>query len=179
MRPVGSTRPRAYGLPKIHKPRPIPVRHIISMSGSPQYAISKWLADLLQPVLKKYSCHCVRDSFDFSTIIKETKIIPGAVMCSYDVVSLLTSVPLAEVIDICADTLYRDSDSRYLLQIKDSVLFSVHDHRSESWMLCEIRMRSSSALRSFGVRVWSSVWSSDSTKMPFCFFKNCSKHGFL
>ena len=59
---------------------------------------------------------------------------------------------------------------RDLLQIEDSVLYSVHDHRSESWMLCEIRMRSSSALGSFGVRVWSSVWSSDSTKTP-CFFK--------
>ena len=31
-------------------------------------------------------------------------------MYLYDVVSLFTHVPLAEVIDICADTLYRDPD---------------------------------------------------------------------
>ena len=29
-------------------------------------------------------------------------------MCSYDVTSLLTSIPLAETIDICMDSLYRD-----------------------------------------------------------------------
>ena len=33
-------------------------------------------------------------------------------MCSFDVVSLFTNVPLEETIDICADALYRRDDNK-------------------------------------------------------------------
>ena len=35
IRPVGSSRPQMYGLPKVHKPS-MPLRPILSMLGSPQ-----------------------------------------------------------------------------------------------------------------------------------------------
>ena len=38
----GSVRPLMYGLPKIHKPY-VPLRPILSMRGSAQYDLSKWL----------------------------------------------------------------------------------------------------------------------------------------
>ena len=46
----GSSRPRMYGLPKNHKSS-CPLRPILSMSSSPQYAVSRWLCSLLKPVL--------------------------------------------------------------------------------------------------------------------------------
>ena len=62
IRPTGSSRPRMYGLPKTHKTN-IPLRPILSMTGSSHHELSKWLASLLEPVLKRFSTHCIRDSF--------------------------------------------------------------------------------------------------------------------
>ena len=49
IRPTGSQRPRMYGLPKIHKQN-APCRPILSMIGSAQHELAKFLAALLQPV---------------------------------------------------------------------------------------------------------------------------------
>ena len=63
---TGSTRRRIYGLPKVHKPQPIPLRPIFSMIGSPQHQMANWLAEILQPVLDKYASHVIKDSFEFA-----------------------------------------------------------------------------------------------------------------
>ena len=105
--PTGSTRPRMYGLPKIHK-KNIPLRPILSMSSSPQYKISKWLCAMLQTVLTLYNRHCVKDTFEFVDKIRKSKFESCGYMCSYDVVSLFTNVPLRETIDICAAALYHN-----------------------------------------------------------------------
>ena len=107
--PVGSQRPRMYGLPKTHKPD-VPLRPILSMCGSAQYSISKWLCELLSPVVKYFGARCVKDSFTFSDAVKTSGLSRNGYMCSFDVVSLFTNVPLAEVIDICADALFRNDD---------------------------------------------------------------------
>ena len=46
IRPLGYTRPRMYGLPKIHK-NGCPLRPILSMTGSPQFAVFQWLCRIL------------------------------------------------------------------------------------------------------------------------------------
>ena len=107
--PVGSTRHQMYGLPKVHK-QSTPLRPILSMCGSAQYDTSKWLCKVLEPVVQFYSQRCVKDSFTFSDAIKLKDFPNGGYMCSFDVVSLFTNVPLNEVIDICADALYRNDD---------------------------------------------------------------------
>ena len=107
--PNGSVRPRLYGLPKVHKTG-VPLRPILSMSGSPQYRISKWLCEMLKPVVNYYGTRCVQDSFVFSDTVKATKLSQNGYMCSFDVVSLFTNVPLKEVIDICACAIYHDDD---------------------------------------------------------------------
>ena len=106
--PKGSSRPRMYGLPKIHKST-IPLRPILSMSGSPQYRVSVWLCKLLQSVLSLYSVHCVRDTFDFVELLSELSVPSEGCLCSFDVVSLFTNVPLSDTVDICADALFRNS----------------------------------------------------------------------
>ena len=61
--------------------------------------------------MDKYSSHVVSDSFCFSDIIRG---LAGpkrnAFMCSFDVKSLFTNVPIDETIKICLDTLYRSKD---------------------------------------------------------------------
>ena len=52
IRPTGSQRPQMYGLPKIHKPN-VPLRPILSMIGSAQHELAKWLSEFLDPVFFK------------------------------------------------------------------------------------------------------------------------------
>ena len=110
IRPVGSTRPRMYGLPKMHKAG-VPLRPILSMSNAPQQEMAKWLGEILQPVVTKYGKRALKDTFEFCDAIEEfgmENLVDGSFMCSFDVVSLFTNIPLRETIDIALDSLYRD-----------------------------------------------------------------------
>ena len=60
IRPTGSQRPRMYGLPKMHR-EDMPLRPILSMIGSSQHELAKWLSEVLSPVLKLYSSNCVKE----------------------------------------------------------------------------------------------------------------------
>ena len=111
IRPAGSQRRRMYGLPKTHMPE-VPLRPILSMTGSAHHELSKWLASLLEPVLDRYTAHCISDSFTFADYIRKLDGQIDSFMCSFDVSSLFTNVPLDETIAICADTLYNIPDSQ-------------------------------------------------------------------
>ena len=107
IRPTGSQRPQMYGLPKIHKPN-VQLRPILSMVGSAQHELAKWLSEVLDPVLQKYSKQCIKDSFTFAEFMQNLNIKDEtSFMCSFDISSLFTNVPLNETIKICADALYR------------------------------------------------------------------------
>ena len=106
IRPTGSLRPRMYGLPKTHK-KDVPLRPILSMTGSAQHQLAKWLASILDPVLSLYSTHCICDSFTFVESLRTSGLKSSSTfLCSFDVSSLFTNVPLVETINICADALY-------------------------------------------------------------------------
>lgn len=105
IRPTGSQRPRMYGLPKIHK-KDVPLRPILSMTGSAQHQLAQWLSSVIDPVLSLYSSHCISDSFTFADAVRNFNFSSSVFLCSYDVVSLFTNVPLTETIDICANALY-------------------------------------------------------------------------
>ena len=78
------------------------------MIGSFQHELAKWLAEILAPVLKLYTSHCVKDSFTFANLIHNCNLEPAKTcLCSFDISSLFTNVPLDETIEICADALYR------------------------------------------------------------------------
>ena len=83
------------------------------MTGSAQHQLAKWLTSLFQPVLQNLSSNCVSDSFTFvkkviKKVIKFTFSPSSVFLCSFDISSLFTNVPLAETIKICADALYND-----------------------------------------------------------------------
>ena len=111
IRPTGSHRPRMYELPKTHKPE-VPLRPILSVTGSAHHELSKWLASLLQPVLDRYTAHYISDSFTFADYVRKLDGHIDSFMCSFDVSSLFTNVPLDETIAICVDTLYNIPDSQ-------------------------------------------------------------------
>ena len=112
IRPVGTSRPRMYGIPKVHKTG-VPLRPILSMTNAPQHELAKWLAELLRPVVNKYSEHTVKDAFEFCQNIDECSAnhdIADSFMCSFDITSLFTNIPLEATVKICLDTLYRDPE---------------------------------------------------------------------
>ena len=114
IRPTGSQRPRRYDLPKTHK-EGTPLRPILSMTGLSHHELGKWLAGLLQSVLKRFSSHCISDSFTCAKIMQNLDTDPNVFMFSFDVSSLFTNVPLDETIKICLEALYDQSDSQPLI----------------------------------------------------------------
>ena len=70
------------------------------------------VASLLQPVLEQFSLHCISDSFTFAKTMQNLDIDPNVFICSFDVSSLFTNVPLDETIKICSEALYDQSNSR-------------------------------------------------------------------
>lgn len=102
IRPSGSQRPRMYGLPQIHK-QGVPLKPFLSMVGSAQHSLAQWLVEILQPVRELYTTHCIPDSFQFVDYVLNAET---SFMCSFDVSSLFTTIPLDETIRICTDALY-------------------------------------------------------------------------
>ena len=62
------------------------------------YHLSKFLTDLLDPVIP--TSHCTKDSFTFCEEIKKKVSDTNRFLISYDFRSLLTSISLKETIDV-------------------------------------------------------------------------------
>ena len=90
LRSCDSVLPRIYGLPKIHKPN-VPLRPIVSFVGSATYNLSKFLKNVLSPLVgtTKYS---VKNSKEFVDLLSSIKIKDFESQVSFDVVRLFTSV---------------------------------------------------------------------------------------
>ena len=78
------------------------------MIGSSQNEVVKWLAEISAAALYLYSSHSVEHSFTFASFIENCNLKPAkAFLCTFDISSLSTNIPLDETIEICADALYR------------------------------------------------------------------------
>ena len=109
IRPTGSQRPRMYGLPKTNKAS-VPLGPILSMINSSQHELAKWLCSILQLELDRYSTRCIKDSFTFAKTIRELSTDSDQIfLCSFDISSLFTNIPLGVTIQICADSLYESN----------------------------------------------------------------------
>ena len=107
MYPSGSAPARIYGTPKMHKISPSDtypkLRPIVSPIGTFNYDLSRFLCDLLSPVVPDdFSC---KDTFSFVSQIKNTNL-SGKFLVSYDVTSLFTNIPLQETIDIAINLIF-------------------------------------------------------------------------
>ena len=108
--PSGSSPGVLYGLPKVHKAS-CPFRPIVSSVNTYNYNLASYLVGELQPISTNQ--HSVKDSFSFADCAKKYKHDNG-IMCSLDVCSLFTKVPLDETIDVALDKLYSLSDPHTL-----------------------------------------------------------------
>ena len=116
MYPTGAVSPKFNGLPKIHKPG-IPLRPIVSSTGTVTYNTAKELAKILKPLVGKCSHHVhnIRDSVEH---IKDVRLRQGECIISYDVTALFTSLPIQPVLHIIQQILAKEKD----LQQRTSML---------------------------------------------------------
>ncbi|XP_072051687.1 uncharacterized protein [Amphiura filiformis] len=149
--PTEPTVPAFYGLPKIHKPEPIPVRPIVSSIGSVTYNLAKYAAKVLAPLVGK-TPHHIKNSQAFVDTVKDIKLEQNEIITSYDVSALFTSIPpddvlkavtnslindpnlsertnlnveqLSELVDICLNTAYFSYKGQYYKQIHGCVMGS-------------------------------------------------------
>jgi hypothetical protein len=105
--PQFSKSPHLYGLPKLHKDN-IPLRPIVSSIDSPTYRLSKYILPILTPLFGD-SFSYIKNSGDFLEKLKDIQIVHSNVMVSYDVKSLFTNVPVAEMLTIVKGKLESDN----------------------------------------------------------------------
>ena len=107
--PRGSRRGILYGSPKVHKSviNNCPKSHpILSTIGIPTYKLAKFLFPILSPFTSnEFSVH---NSFSFADEV--SSFCPDHFMASLDGDSLFTNIPLNEVINICINDLFCDTN---------------------------------------------------------------------
>ena len=85
----------------------VPLRPIVSCVGTYSYNLAQYLVELLQPFSQ--NSFTVKDSFAFAKEVTTYSRFPF--MASFDVTSLFTCVPLEEVINICLDKLFANTNT--------------------------------------------------------------------
>ena len=86
----------------------VPLRPVISMIGTPEYKLIKFLDDLMKPHIP--DTYLLKSTQEFTDRLKETPFNNGNLMVSFDAVSLFTNVPLAETIELIIDRMYDDDN---------------------------------------------------------------------
>ena len=116
--PRGSRPGILCGSPKIHKPviSNCPIfRPILSTIGTLTYKLAKFLVPILSPLTSNE--FLLQNSFSFADEVSSSH--PDHFMASLDVESLFTNIPLNEVIDICIDDLFCDTNTIHDLDRND------------------------------------------------------------
>ena len=98
--------PRFYGQPKIHMPG-VPIRPIVSYSGSPFYNLNKYIANILKTYVK-HENNNAKNSTTFSNYIRNVPIEDDEIMVSFDVTSLYTNIPIIDALNIIKDYVHSD-----------------------------------------------------------------------
>ena len=107
--PSATSLPAMYGLPKIHK-QTVPLRPILSATGSYNQECAKWLSQNLG-FLGEHPTN-LKDSFTFVDNMKD-KFLHNKVMVSFDVISLFTNIPVDYTINLILDKLF-DNDTDFV-----------------------------------------------------------------
>ena len=101
LKPTDSPAPRFYGQPQIHKPG-VPIRPIVSYSGSPLYNLNKYIANILKAYVRNNNAN---NSTTFSNYIRNVPIKDDEIIVSFDVISLYTNIPITDTLNIIKDLL--------------------------------------------------------------------------
>ena len=106
----GSSPGIMYGLPKIHKPN-VPMRPILSANNTTSYNLSQYLVTLLSDLSTNE--FTIKNSYDFVNYINTLKDSNKYIMCSFDIESLFTNIPLDETIEIIISLLFPDGNNTF------------------------------------------------------------------
>ena len=98
LKPTDSPASRFYGQPKIHKVG-VPIRPIVSYSGSPLYNLNKYIANILKTYVK-HENNNAKNSTTFSNYIRNVPIEDDEIMVSFDINSLYTNIPINDTLNI-------------------------------------------------------------------------------
>nr|VZI00449.1 unnamed protein product [Spirometra erinaceieuropaei] len=104
---------RFYGLPNVHT-EGVPPRHIVSLKGTPTYGRAKWPFRRLR-FLSADSDTTVCSSKQFLEKLKGVSYLPNEVMVSFEVTSLLTSIPhdlAIETFQLILRNKYNETENR-------------------------------------------------------------------
>ena len=98
--------PKIYGLPKVRKVN-LPLRPIVAFVGSPTYNLSKFLINVLSPLLPQ--TYSVKNSAQFVNMVNDLRCNNSRCFVSFDVVSLFTSIPTSDVLNLIFRLLNQDN----------------------------------------------------------------------
>ena len=129
LKPGDLPAPRFYGHPKIHKPG-VPIRPIVSYSGSPLYCLNKYIANILKAYVKDENNN-TKNSATFSNYIRNVPIEDDEIMVSFDVSSLYMNIPIIDTLNIIKD--YVNNDDQYSRKPQDKFLDLVHLVLTTTW----------------------------------------------
>ena len=132
LKPTDSPAPRFYGQPKIHKPG-VPIRPIVSYSGSLLYNLNKYIANILKAYVRDENNNA-KNSTTFSNYIRNVPIEDDEIMVSFDVTSLYTNIPIIDTLNIIKD--YVNNDDQFTRKTtipQDKFLDLVHLVLTTTW----------------------------------------------
>ena len=108
-----------YGTVKTHKDG-FPMRPIISTIGSVSYSLSKFLVNMLQPLVGSISNSHIINAVDFVDKVSPVYVDQNDVLVSFDVRSLFTCVPVNDVLEYLAMEL-----NKYVFSIPTPFIISL------------------------------------------------------
>ena len=97
-----------YGLPKIHKPN-TPLRPVLAAYNMPSYNLAKFLVPFLNEIIN--SSYSLKNSYQLIEELKNVIWTNDCFICSFDVTSLFTNIPLNETIEIAVNEMYKENGS--------------------------------------------------------------------
>ena len=98
--------PKIYSLPKVHKVNLL-LRLIVAFVGSPTCNLSKFLINVLPPLLKQI--YSVKNFAQFVNMVNDVRCNNLYCFVSFDVISLFTSIPTSNVLNLIFRLLNQDS----------------------------------------------------------------------
>ena len=101
IKPLDSPAPRFYGQPKIHK-LGVPIRPIVSYSGSPLYNLNKYIANILKAYVKDENNNA-KNSTTFSNYIRNVPIEDDEIIVSFGATFLYTNIPIIDTLNVIKD----------------------------------------------------------------------------
>ena len=100
--------PRLYSTPKIHKNKtPYPLRPIVNIIGAITYQLSKYLVEIIKPLLGKSDQYC-KNSNHLAEELKSTTVANDEIIISHHVVSLFTKTPVDVTLKVVEERLKKD-----------------------------------------------------------------------